>query len=485
MALNTNPAAYWTHVALEANRLDFTVPAMANAPPQEHGGPTLSSRALAIVHLAMHDAYFSILGTTPTWLPNLNAPAAAQDPEAAMAAAADTALRALYHTPAQSAAFDAAYSTFRANHPMPPESEAWGRRVASQVVNDRADDDLFVGGGRIDSMAPYRHRADPYNSKQRVHGPLWGNCRPFVVSRIALQPPPGWRDDGFDSNPWYEEEWRQVRDKGALVKHTRKPDETVAGIFWAYDGADRIGTPPRLYAQICLKILDAKALTDPGMVETQDYVRMLTLVTTAMADAGIQAWHWKYVYDLWRPVIGIREAEASFGPNAQTPGTAGKTLMDWQPLGAPGTNQGMRGTPPFPAYPSGHATFGSAALHVVRNYMEQRGLAVPRPADSPDTIAFEFVSDELNGNNIDPDGGVRPNHRRQFTCLWEAIVENALSRVFLGVHWQFDGLSQADGPTGAKPGVPATPADLGPVGGVWLGREIAKHLHAGGLVHQP
>jgi vanadium chloroperoxidase len=483
MPLSTNPASYWTQVALEANRADFSAPPTAR-PPEENGGPTRSSRALAIVHLAMHDAYFSILGTTATWLPNLNAPAEAQDPEAAMAGAADAALRALYHAPAQTAAFDQAYAGFRANHPMPPESEAWGRRVAARIVSDRADDDLFAAGGRTDSSAPYHHRTDPYNPGQKAHGLLWGNCRPFVVPRIALQPPPGWRPDGFDSNPWYDTEWRQVCDLGARVKHGRSPDQTVAGIFWAYDGAESIGTPPRLYAQVCLQILDTAAAAQPGVVETQDYVRLLTLIATAMADAGIQAWHWKYVYDLWRPVVGIRESDGSFGPAASTSGKATNTLIEWEPLGAPRTNRGSRLTPPFPAYPSGHATFGSAAFHTIRYYMQQRGLATVSPDEQADTIAFDFVSDELNGKNIDPDGGTRPNHLRKFDSLWEATVENALSRVFLGVHWQFDGLSRTDGAGGAQHGVPATPADLGPVGGVWLGREIARRLHAGGLVHQ-
>ncbi len=48
-----DPILYWNEVALEANRVDYT-----RAPdlPQQ-GGPTLSSRALAIVHLAMYDAF--------------------------------------------------------------------------------------------------------------------------------------------------------------------------------------------------------------------------------------------------------------------------------------------------------------------------------------------------------------------------------------------------------------------------------------------
>jgi vanadium chloroperoxidase len=42
---------------------------------------------------------------------------------------------------------------------------------------------------------------------------------------------------------------------------------------------------------------------------------------------------------------------------------------DWLPLGAPLTNAtGKNFTPHFPAYPSGHATFGAAAFHITRRF---------------------------------------------------------------------------------------------------------------------
>ncbi|TYT24952.1 hypothetical protein FZO89_00895 [Luteimonas viscosa] len=50
-----DPLMYWNLVALDMNRLTHSVGA-----PQ--GGPPLSARALAIVHLAIHDAYFSVFG---------------------------------------------------------------------------------------------------------------------------------------------------------------------------------------------------------------------------------------------------------------------------------------------------------------------------------------------------------------------------------------------------------------------------------------
>jgi membrane-associated phospholipid phosphatase len=490
MSNGVNVAAYWTIIALEANRRDFSGVVFPEE-SAEQGGPTLSARALALVHLAMHDAYFSVLGTQPvpgtdlTWLPGLTPPATVSHAEGAMAIAAEAVLRSLYRHPRHITAFNEAHDQFMASAPVPPDAEAWGREVATRVLADRRDDENFIATLHGANPQPYRHRPDPFHPNQVPFGQQWGNCRPFVVPRINLAAPPGWSLSGFTDNSYYDAEFQEVLQKGALTGHTRTPDETVIGKFWAYDGVSNIGTPPRLYCQIALTILDRLASAASGTVDTSDYVRLLALMATAMADAAIQAWHWKYVYDLWRPVVGIREADDSFGPAAPTAGKTVRAQPDWAPLGAPNTNRGDRFTPPFPAYPSGHATFGGAAFHVIRRYLELRGLAPAAPAGDVDAIGFEFVSDELNGRNTDPDGSLRPRHRRPFGSLWEATVENSISRIFLGVHWRFDGISVKDASGNAATGTPAKPDDLGPVGGVWLGREIADALMATGLKRHP
>ncbi|NJM57255.1 MAG: hypothetical protein HC857_07220 [Synechococcales cyanobacterium RU_4_20] len=56
----------------------------------------------------------------------------------------------------------------------------------------------------------------------------------------------------------------------------------------------------------------------------------------------------------------------------------------------------------------------------------------------PDNFEFEFVSDELDGSSVGEGGVVRPRYNNKLT-LAEAIEENVLSRVYLGVHWEFDG----------------------------------------------
>lgn len=71
--------------------------------------------------------------------------------------------------------------------------------------------------------------------------------------------------------------------------------------------------------------------------------------------------------------------------------------------------------------------------------------------DKLDNIQFDFIFDELNSKCrdlrkrynlqaaiIDQVETVRIKIDRHFDSCWEAIWENTLSRVFLGVYWRFD-----------------------------------------------
>ncbi len=159
---------------------------------------------------------------------------------------------------------------------------------------------------------------------------------------------------------------------------------------------------------------------------------MLAQANIAMSDAGIVAWHAKCLYNVWRPVVGVREhVEIPGRPDAPRD-------PNWEPLGAPasnGSNQGKDFTPPFPAYPSGHATFGAACFTALKRFRQLRD----RHAD-PDRIDIKFVSDELNGVTTKADGATkRPKVEQHFRSIDGMIEANLVSRVLLGVHWRFDG----------------------------------------------
>ena len=152
---------------------------------------------------------------------------------------------------------------------------------------------------------------------------------------------------------------------GVVTPTQRTAEQTEIGIYWAYDGMPSLCAPPRLYNQIAMQIADRASL-DIG-----EMARLMALVNIAMADAGIAIWESKYYYEFWRPVTGIREADAGTGPTGKGDGNkATKGIANFSPLGAPASNlNGPNFTPPFPAYPSGHAGFGGALFETLRQFM--------------------------------------------------------------------------------------------------------------------
>lgn len=473
-----DPILFWNAVALECNRRDHTGVVAA----RNQRGPTLSSRAMAIVHIAIHDAYIltraglgTPVGANDPYLPAAARPAFSHPggggpatSASAVAAAASVTLLNLY--PALSALVDDAFSAFCEMWGADAAGHRFGSAVAQNLLalrrGDGAEPDPdFAIADHMDSAAYGRHREDPLNGGQGFLGTRYGFVRPFAISTfhpLAAHPNIG--------TPAYATHQDEVYRKGAAATSpvvTRTPEETAIGVYWAYDGVKDIGTPPRLYNQVIRAIAIGKALT------TEQYARLFMLVNVAMGDAGILAWFYKYHYDLWRPIVGIREYDASMGPAATTGANALDPACDpfWRPLGAPKTNvidEPVRSfTPPFPAYPSGHATFGAASLHAARLYLQSIGKATIA-ADGSDDLGFQLVSDELNGKSIDPDDTVRVRHLRSFTGLHEAIFENAVSRVFLGVHWRFDGTTGTDAASMLAAG--------DNIGGVPLGMAIAEDL---------
>ena len=485
---------YWNDVALEANRV-----AHSNG-RTEQTGPPLSARALAIVHLAMHDAYASVdaaFGSAP-YLPGLPAPPAGATVQAAVAGAAHGALWALY--PSQHPFFDARLAALGgASGP----GYTFGRTVAQAILDDRATDPGVSDTGYVPSSERGHHRSDPDNPGQPYHAPFYG-----AKSRLFAATDPG--RHAVDAPPFDDAEYlralRQVRGRGvapdlvgALPANVpaRTMDQTVVGLFWGYDGSAGLGTPPRLYNQILRRIVIARNETPARNA------RLFALVNAAMADAGILCWEQKYRHDFWRPVLGIREHDASMGMAGQAADNlANEGDPFWRPLGAPATNalnaayapqpgiavsigtvsvttfpfnqiasgRAKNFTPPFPAYPSGHATFGAAAFHMVRLFY-----GVPAGDRAPDDLfdGLDFVSDEMNGVNQDNRGTVRSRHVRKFTDgLWQMILENGRSRVYLGVHWVFDAFAVDDH---------GNPDLTRNVGGVPMGLAVAEDIFAGGL----
>jgi hypothetical protein len=422
------PLRRWNGIAIDASGLDHTPVAPGEARVfGEQLGPTRASRAMAIVHIAIFDAVNAIVGgyQSYTGLRPVRGPASLH---AAIAEAAHDTLRALF--PSQAPSFD---DFLREDLAAIPDTRAktvgidLGRQAASAILAARAADgsqraEPKVGVDFMPSDAAGKWRQDPIGRGPLALGAFWGGVQPFVLAsgdQFRTPRPPAL--DGPEYAAAFEEVKRLGGD-GVKTPTLRTPDQTFAGIFWAYDGTPSLCAPPRLYNQIAVQIADRRGS------DVAELARLLALVNVAMADAGIAIWESKYTYQLWRPITAIREADAGTGPTGAGDGNAA-TLGDpgFTPLGAPASNlSGPNFTPPFPAYPSGHAGFGGALFQTLRNFY------------GTDRIAFTFVSDEFNGETLDNQGNVRPRRPRSFSSLSQAEDENGQSRIYLGIHFSFD-----------------------------------------------
>ncbi len=415
-ALAQDVVLEWNAIALEALKNDYNL-----GHTHDQGGPTRDSRALAIVHAAMYDAANSIKGThTPYLAVAPNAKGASL--EAAVAQAAHDTLVQLY--PSQIAMFDAALTSTIGNAPKGRAENkgiAVGQYVAAAILADRADDGSNLTQEHDPIGLPGHHQPDPLHPDQGFLTPKWGLVTPFAIPDMTefLSPPPPALDSALYTAAFAEV--ATLGGDGDTTETLRTAEQTEIGIYWGYDGSPGLGTPPRLYNQI------ARTVAEQEHNKVFENARLFALVNIAMADAGIQAWDVKYVYDLWRPVVAIRAAHTDGNPLTDQ-------VADWTPLGAPRSNDpgGTNFTPPFPAYTSGHATFGAATFRTLADFYGR------------DDISFSFTSDEFNGVTRDQDGTIRPVVTRTYDSFSEASEENGQSRIYLGIHWSFDKVQGID-----------------------------------------
>lgn len=422
---------HWNEMAFNASGLDHTpVQSGENRVFGEQVGPVRAARALAIVHIAIFEACNAIDKKCKSYVGIAEA-----KPETSMncaiAQAAHDTLCAMW--PSQVGKFDQELAGELAQEKGKKRALgiALGKQCAAKVLALRANDGsaftelrVNVPGGFTTSNAPGFWRQDPISQHPLALGALWGQVQPFVLqsaSQFRCPAPPALNSQEYTDG--YNEAMA-IGGDGIVTPTTRTPEQTEIAIYWGYDGTPSLCAPPKLYNQITMHIADIMGTSkDPAQL-----ARLLALANVAMSEAGITSWESKWFYQYWRPITAIRESDIGTGPTGFGDGnadTAGD--VNFTPLGAPASNlNGPNFTPPFPAYPSGHATFGGALFQTLRNFYGR------------DDVEFEFTSDEFNGITKDNLGNIRDVIPRRFESFSQAEDENGQSRIYLGIHWAWD-----------------------------------------------
>ena len=266
-------------------------------------------------------------------------------------------------------------------------SEAYGRLVAETIYDWSSTDSL----GYLSNHHNYdRSYVPPSGEGLWVTSvdfpmppllPYWGKVRPFIIHTddyVAKPLPP------FSTSP-NDLYHRQAIEIVSLSKPLSAENQWIAE-FWNDDRPGLTFSPAGHWLSITNQVIEKEHPSIEKTLET--YLK----VGFALTDAFIACYNSKYTYNLERPESYIQK----------------HIDKNWRPFSP---------TPSFPSYPSGHAMIGAATSEVLT-----------------DLYGSSFKLTDRSHKDL-KDFMVKP---RSYNSFAEMSNENAISRVFLGVHWRFD-----------------------------------------------
>ena len=266
-------------------------------------------------------------------------------------------------------------------------SIGYGRRIAEAVFNWSATDSLGHTANHhnydrnyIPPVGDGLWKTSPYFPMPPLL-PYWGEVRPFVIQKeayIAKQLPPYTKQ----ANQLY---YIQAMELISLSKPLSSENQWIAE-FWNDDRPGLTFSPAGHWLAIANQVIEKENPPLEKALET--YMK----VGFGLADAMIACFNAKYIYNLERPETFIQKY---IDP-------------DWRPFSP---------SPPFPSYPSGHSMMGAAVAEILK-----------------DLYGDPYTLRDRSHEGLE-DFMVKP---RKFSSFDEMARENAISRVYLGVHWRFD-----------------------------------------------
>jgi hypothetical protein len=249
---------------------------------------------------------------------------------------------------------------------------------------------------------------------QKALTPQWKNVTPFGLNAPNQFTPPGPPKLADGSN--------DPKDIDTALADTSNLDDTkkMMAEYWA-DGP-KSEFPPGHWAVI------AQALSRKRGNSLDTDAKMFFVLGNAVLDAGISAWSAKYnpAWDFWRPITAIRTRYAGKMINSWKGPYQGYGLVlgeQWRPYQAPNVV-----TPAFPEYTSGHSTFSGAARVAIVAFFgtDSFNAQVTIPAGSS---LFEPK------NSAHPVGTPSKNVVLSWKNLLDASNQAGMSRRYGGIHF--------------------------------------------------
>jgi hypothetical protein len=281
------------------------------------------------------------------------------------------------------------FSAALADDKIAKRSIGYGRNVAEAIFQWSVND----GGHRA-----YLHNFDKSFNRPAMEGswepplygqsfshyplhPHWGKNRTFVKENEFLPTPEMIHYDSSTQSTYYSQ-FQTVYDKSK----TLTPQEKEIALWWNDDPGETF-TPPGHSFYLGMQVLRKER---PELIICAE---TLARVGMAVADAFINCWKWKYHYFSERPSSFINknmdERWESFWPD-----------------------------PPFPAFPSGHATQSAAAATVLIDLFGEKFTIT-------DSAHVVRRFDKLRKVEYKP---------RTFDSFWQIAQETANSRIYGGIH---------------------------------------------------
>jgi hypothetical protein len=348
------------------------------------------TRSLALMHVAIFDALNSFDNFYMPYFER-HGVAAGASREAAAAQAAHDTLVGIF--PSQAAVYAAALAAQLSR--LPDEAARNGARVGAAAARAILELRRHDGWNRrptpylLPSLPGFWRPVPPANAPAAFsHYP---DVAPFAIGsarQFLTEQPPAL------TSARYAEAFNEVKAIGGVNSATRTAEQTLIARLFAPIPTITTTSIPAVWQNLTRDLIRAHNLND------LEAARLYALVNTTFHDALYASFSGKFIYGLWRPVTAIREAANDGNPATE----ADPEFLSLIP------------TPPYPTYPGNYACLAAALSRVFARYFGR------------DDVPFSITWAEPAG----------PGITRSYNGFRQLADEAAMSRVYGGIHFNFD-----------------------------------------------